>query len=259
MTTIASLALLVAAGPLCASPKAPAQPSRDQVEDKVSAIYARMRNIRAQSPFTEPEPRKILEGIVAQPSRCQGRADDKYCQLYLEVLAKKPGLKPDDVFAAFTADEIMEHKLLRTVTGSTGDVRVFHKLAREAGLPAWRIGATEKKSYIAGCYEGGKKLERKKPDTPRNGHGAIAVRWGGKWRILDTSAFAGPRYAQAGPQPLHELAVDEPMELLGREVSFGMPLDLYIVTAVSRQPDRASTLKAVEEDMGPDCRFDAAP
>ena len=259
MTTIASLALLVAAGPLCASPKAPAQPSRDQVEDKVSAIYARMRNIRAQSPFTEPEPRKILEGIVAQPSRCRGRADDKYCRLYLDVLAKKPGLKPDDVFAAFTAEEIMEHKLLRTVTGSTGDVRVFHKLAREAGLPVWRVAATEKKSYADGCYEGGAKLKRKKPDTPRNGHGAMAVRWDGKWRILDTSAFAGPRYAQAGPQPLHELAVDKPEALLGREVSFGLPLDLYIVTAVSRQPDRASTLKAVEEEMGPDCRFDAAP
>lgn len=259
MMTIARLALLVAAGPLCAAPQAPAQPSRDQVEAKVSAIYARMRDIRAQSPFTESEPRQAVEKIVAQPALCTGRAEDKYCRLYREVLAKKPGLKADDVFAAFTADEIIRHKLLRTVTGSTGDIRVFHKLAREAGLPVWRVGTVEKKSYAAGCYEGGAKLERKKPDTPRNGHGAMAVRWGGRWRVLDTSATDAPRYAQAGPRPLHELAVDKPAQLLGREVYFGLPMDPYIVTAVSQEPDRAFTLKAVEEGMGPDCRFDAAP
>jgi len=259
MTTTAILSLLAAAGPLCASPKTAAQPSREQIEAKTTVIYARMRESRAQSPFTEPEPRQALEQIVEQPARCQGRADDKYCRLYEQVLARKPGLKSDDVFAAFTAEEIMAHKLLRTITGSTGDVRVFHKLAREAGLKVWRVGTTEKKSYIAGCYEGGAKLKRKKPDTPRNGHGAVAVRWDGKWRILDTSAYDGPRYARTGPQPLHELAVGKPEEFLGREVYFGLPRDPFLVTMVSERPDREFTLRAVEEGMGPDCRFDAAP
>ncbi|MCX5797592.1 MAG: hypothetical protein NTY77_19045 [Elusimicrobia bacterium] len=258
MMTTAMLGLLAVAGPLCASPKA-TEPSREQVEAKITAIYAQMRELRAQSPFTEPEPRKALERIVAQPASCKGRSDDKYCRLYLEVLAKKSGLKPDDVFAAFTAEEIMRYKLLRTVTGSTGDIRVFHKLAQAAGLKDWRVGTVEKKSYAAGCYEGGAKLKRKKLDTPRNGHGAMAVRWGGKWRLLDTSAYDGPRYAQAGPEPLHELAVDKPEELLGREVYFGLPMDPYLATAVSESPDRAFTLKAVEKDMGSDCRFDAPP
>ena len=259
MMNTALLSLLAAAGPLCASPKTAAPPSRERIEAKITAIFSQMGEIRAQSPFTEPEPRQALEQIVAQPASCKGRADDKYCRLYLETLAKKPGLKSDDVFAAFTAEEIMKHKLLRTVTGSTGDVRVFHKLAQAAGLEAWRVGTVEKKSYAAGCYENGAKLKRKKADTPRNGHGAMAVRWDGKWRLLDTSSLDKPSYAQAGPAPLRELAVDKPEELLGREVYFGLPLDPYLVTAVSQRPDRAFTLKAVEADMGPDCRFDAAP
>lgn len=219
------LALINLTGTLWAAPAL--EPPRRQVEAKIQAIYARMQDIRKQSPFTESEPRKTLEDIVAQPSRCAGRAQDKYCRLYSEILAKKPGLTPDDVFAAFTAEEIMGRKLLGGIVRSTGERRVFAKLAREAGLAVWDVESSAKSAYAEACHEGSAKLSRMKPG-PRTGHGAAAVRWGGKWRLLDTSANDKPRYAKAGPPPLRELAVDKPEDLLGREVYFGLPADPYL-------------------------------
>ncbi|MBI4676244.1 MAG: hypothetical protein HY748_01540 [Elusimicrobia bacterium] len=241
-----------------AGPRASPEQSREQVEASIQAIHRRMREIRGQSPFTEPNPRESLEDIVRRPGRCEGLRDDKYCRLYDEVLKKKPGIRPEDVFAAFTAEEIIDHKLLQKITGCTGDVRVFHKLARETGLEVRRVASSVKQDYVQACYEGRTKLERYKPGAHLNGHGGMAVRWGGKWRLLDTSDYEKPSYARSGPAPRRELAVDDPEDLLGKEVYFGFPSDPYLVTAVTDRPDDAFTYRAVEDGGASGCRFAVA-
>jgi hypothetical protein len=249
-------ACLGAAGPIFAAQ----DPTRKTVEVRIESIYKKMRAIRSQSPFIEPHPRESLEQIVADPARCAGRGGDKYCRLYDEVLKKKPGLGPEDVFAAFTAEEIIRHKLLQAVTGCTGDARVFYKFAREIGLEVLEVGSVVKEDYVRACYEGGTKLEHIKPGAHLNGHAGMAVRWDGQWRLLDTSDYEGPSYARSGPAPQQKLTVDKPEDLLGKEVYFGFPSDPYLVTTVSDRPSEAATYQAIERGAGADgCRFAAAP
>ena len=177
-----SLALLVLSVPAAAA-------DRTAVEAEVRAVFSRMKALRDASPFTEPRPREELEKVVDDPSLCRGRAQDKYCRVYAAVLKDRPGLIASDVFAAFTAEEIIAHGLLQRVTGCTGDIRVFSKLARERGLEFQRVGAVVEEDYAAACYEGGRRLSRRRKGSHVNGHAAAAVRWGGKWRVLDTSAY----------------------------------------------------------------------
>jgi hypothetical protein len=185
---------------------------------------------------------------------CQDRSDNKYCQVYEEVLKKKTGLRPESVFAAFTAEEIIRYKLLGNMTGCTGDARVFYKFAGEVGLRTRSVGAAVSQDYYHACYANGQELARMKPWAHLNGHAAIAVGWGGKWHLLNSSDYDGPRYARLGPDG-PELAVDRPEDFLGREVYFGFPNDPYVVTVVKDAPDSAHTYLPIERSDGDACRF----
>ncbi len=240
---------------LCAAPAAAAD--RAAVEAEVRAVFSRMKALRDSSPFTEPRPREELEKVVDDPSLCRGREADKYCRVYAAALKDRPGLTASDVFAAFTAEEIMAHGLLQRVTGCTGDIRVFSKLARERGLEFQRVGAVVVEDYAAACYEGGRRLKRRKKGSHVNGHAAAAVRWGGRWRVLDTSAYEEPRYARSGGPSGPELAGDSPKGLLGQEVWFGNENDPYLITEVGGGHD-AYTYRDIMEGSSAGCAYPAA-
>jgi len=227
------------------------------VEADIRRIFAQMRDIRAGSPLAAPpgtpwtgEQRQTLEKIVADPGTCRGRLNDQYCRVYEEVVKKKPGVKPQDVYTAFTAEEIIQYKLLGNVMGCTGDARVFHKLADELGLRVRTVSTSNSKDYYHACYAGGRKISRMKPQAHLNGHVGVAVGWGGKWRLLDSNDYEGPSYARSG-RGGPELAMDRPEDFLGREVFFGD--DPHVVTAVEDAP--VFTSLDARRAVGADCRF----
>ena len=252
---VASLALWGASA-FALAPGSPQDEPREKVEAKIRQVFARMDAIRSRSPFDESEhPRQTMEKLVADPSGCKGRTDDKYCRVYDEVLSKKAGLKPEDVFPAFTAEEIIRYKLLGSLTGCTGDMRVFQKLAGEVGLKIWRVGSIVSRDYYVACYKGDWRLARRKPGMNFNGHGAIAVGWGGSWHLLNTSDYHGMSYARSGPGG-PELAFDRPKDFLGKEVYFGFPDDPYLVNDVKDIPDTAYTFQSIEHVDGDSCPYE---
>lgn len=252
MIEVALLAALAAA-----PARAQFQPGREPIEAKVRAILARMKAIRDESPFTEEAPREEFVKVVLNPRSCRKKPDDKYCRLYEEVYKAK-GLGADDVFAAFTADEIIRNKLLQRVTGCTGDIRVFAKLAWEGRVEFRRLGAVYGPDYAAACFEQGRKLERRRPGAHVNGHAAALIRWGGKWRVLDTSAYDELSYGHSGPPAREPAAVEKPEEFLGRELYFG-DRGPYVVTDIDDAMSDVYTYAEMMKGSDGSCRHARPP
>ena len=261
MIAVALLSLVLAGGPAFA-----AEPGREAVEAKISAVFARMKALSDASPFTELEARDRLAAIVGAPSICKASPDDKYCRLYEAVHVSKPGLDQHDVFIAFTADEIIALKLPRRMVGCSGDSRVFAKFAEEGGLSFQRVYSHVAADYSAACWWGGRRLEHRKSGSHLNGHAAVAVRWGGQWHVLDASTFDSLNYARSGPPGREIVSGDSPQGLVGRELYFGFPSDPYILTEAGDTFRDVFTYQGLMAGDGscrgapepPPCRFQGA-